>query len=245
MTEGVNNQETAAPEQQQTTSQSVISDRARDNFRRLEEAREAEKEARIRAEAKAEMMEREISNIKSMLTPQEKDPLDDVEDYVDKDRLRAKLAREREAYKKEAEQIAKRSIEEYEAKKQQAERKNYKERLKNNFRDYDDVMTEQSLNQLAQTDPLFVKAISHIQDDYERGETVYEYLKSRKPQEKPSIKEKVEANMHNPYYVPASSGTPSAIDFDVKSKSARDAAYAKLKSAIKKGVSSDMNRPTY
>jgi hypothetical protein len=52
-----------------------------------------------------------------------------------------------------------------------------------------------------------------------------------KKEEKISIKEKVEENTKNPYYIPSSASIPSAVDFDIKSPQARRQAYEKLKAA--------------
>jgi hypothetical protein len=85
-----------------------------------------------------------------------------------------------------------------------------------------------------------LKSVLKIQDDYERRLLTYEYLKAQQPkkqaEEKASIKERVEENQRNPYYIPAGSGTPTALEFDIKSKSARDQAYQKLKEAQRRPI---------
>lgn len=223
MTDGVNNAEIAT--QQESSPQ--VTDKEL-NFRRLEAIRDQEREARIRAEMHAQAMHKELEAIKQMLQPKEADPLDDVEDYVDATRLKAKLEKERASFKKEAEEIARRT---YEEKDREREQKNFLGRLKAEYRDFDEVMTESNLAQLEKTNPVFLKAVLAIPDDYERRKLAYEYLKnSRAPtEERASIKEKVEENARNPYYIPPTSGTPAAVEFDLHSKEARNQAYAKLK----------------
>ena len=231
MTQGVNEDVAASQEQeQQAQPVAAVSDKEL-NFRRLEAAREAERERAVRAEMQADQMRAELNEIKQMLQPKESDPLDGAEDYVDPARLRAKLDKERAFSRKEAKEIARQT---YEEQKQEDERKNFMPRLKSQFPDYDQVMTEANIAALEQSDPVFVRAILREQNEYARRLDTYEKIKSlqvSKPAEKVSIKAKVEENARNPYFVPSSTGTPAGIDFDVSSKSAREAAYAKLKAA--------------
>lgn len=232
MSEALNeNQETARPEKLNDN----VSERSRENFRRLEAAKDAEKEARIRAEMQAEQLKREMEEIKQLLKPKEVDPLDDVEDFVDPARLRAKLEKEREAFRKEASKIAN---EIYESKRREDEQKNVIPKLKSQFSDYDEVMNEDNLIRLEQENPEFLEAVLDIKDDYKRRKLTYDYLKKSvkvAPQE-PSIKQKVEENQRNPYYFESGSGNPMALDFDVKSPQARETAYQKLKQAQRRPI---------
>lgn len=207
------------------------------NFRRLEAARDAEREARIRAEMQNQRMQEELQSIKEMLKPKEIDPLDDSDDYVDPARLKAKLDKEREAYEKKAKAIARDT---YEQIQKEEREKNFLGRLKSEHADYDQVMNENSIAALEQQNPHFVQAILKIGDEYERRKLAYDYIKANQtPKEPPpSIKEKVAENAANPYYVATGSGTPMAIEFDTKSASARQAAYAKLKAAQKRPIGS-------
>lgn len=225
------NQDVAVPAEVKSTQQ-VLSDKEL-NFRRLEQEREREREARIRAEMQAQMMQQEIENIKQLLKPKEKDPLDDIGEMDDTSQIKAKFQKkldlERATFERKAEEIARKT---YEEQKKQDEQKNYLQRLKSEFRDYDDVMTENNIASLEQQNPVFLKAILQIGDEYERRKLAYEYLRAgtKKPDES-SIKNKVEENQKNPYFIPASTGTPTAVEFDIRSKSARDQAYQKLKQA--------------
>lgn len=240
MNEGVTNQEAAEPVEK---AQNGHSDKEL-NFRQLEASREAErkakeveKEARMRAEFEAEMLKRELEEIKQMLQPKEKDPLDEVEDYVDPDRLKAKLKIERAALERKAKDIAKQTYDEIKREEQEKEKRDFLGRLKKEYPDYDQVMNENNLLTLEKVDPLFLDTVLAIPDDYERRKKTYAKLKALpQPEEKVSIKEKVVENQQNPYYIPAGSGTPTAVEFDIRSKSARDAAYAKLKSAQRKPI---------
>jgi hypothetical protein len=232
MTEGVNEQANAQPEKAQ--SHEGLSNKEF-NFRKLEAAREADREARIRAEMQAEQMRNELREIKEMLQPKEQDPLDGVEDFVDPVRLKAKLEKERTRFTREAKEIAERT---YEERKQKDEKANFFQRLRGQFSDYDEVMNETNLAHLQEEDPVFLDTVVKVPDEYERRLDTYKKIKSmqaKKPklEERASIKEKVEENMRNPYFIQPSSGNPSAVEFDIRSKSARDQAYQKLKAAQK------------
>lgn len=235
MNEGVNDQESAVPEKE-VPAQNVVSDKEL-NFRKLEAAREQDREARIRAEMEAQMLRREMEEIKQMLQPKEKDPLDGVEDYVDPARLIAKFDKERSAFERKAKEIAKKTYEELEQQKVENEKKNYLQRLKKDLPDFDQVMNEASISQLEKIDPVFLETVLAVPDDYERRLMTYKKLKSlSKPEEKKSIQTKVVENQQNPYYIPNGSGTPAAVQIDLRSKEAREAAYAKLKAAQRRPI---------
>ena len=232
MNEDVNVQQESVIPVNEPQSQKEISDKEI-NFRRLEAAREAEKEARIRAEMQAEMLRREVEEIKTYLQPKEIDPLDSVEDYVDPKTLRIKLEKERAAFERKAEEIAKKTFEKLERQKNEQEKGRFLEKLRDKLPDYDQVVNESTLIQLDKIDPVFLRAVSAVPDEYERRLMTYQKLKSLpRAEEKPSIKEKVAENQQNPYYIPTGSGTPTGgIDFDISSKDARAKAYDKLKQA--------------
>jgi len=228
MIDGVIGQESAQPE---NTSSLQASDKARENFARLEKAKQEERDARIRAEMEREMLRKQLDDIRQANQPKEEDPLDGVDDYIDKERLQLIRQKDKAAFQKEAELIANKT---YEARRREEEKQNYLPRLKSQFNDYDSVMSEANIAKLEKSSPAFLKTVLKIEDDYERRLLTYEYLKSQTDkieEPKSSIQDRVAENQRNPYYSPAGSGTPAAVDFDIKSKSAREQAYAKLKAA--------------
>ncbi len=237
MTEGVTQQEIANPEK--LKPQDGPSDKEI-NFRKLEAAREVEREARIRAEMQTEAMRNELNEIKQMLQPKEEDPLDGVEDYVDPTRLRAKLEKVSAHLKKEAKEIARQTIKED---REQEEKRNFLQRLKYQFSDYDQVMSEANIASLETVDPVFLETVLEVPDDYARRLKTYKKLKSLQQvaprvEEKASIKDRVEENAKNPFYISSSISTPStsAVDFDVSTKEARNQAYEKLKAAQRRPI---------
>ena len=232
MSEGVTDQEIVRPEETKSQSQG-ISDKARENFARLEAAKQAERDARIRAEMERDMLKKQIDESSR---PKEVDPLDGVEDYIDKERLQLIRQKDKAAFQKEAEEIANRT---YETRRKEEDKRNFLPKLKAQFSDYDQVMNEKNIAELEERSPAFVKSVLNIQDDYERRLLTYEFLKGQQPkpaEEKPSIKDRVAENQQNPYYIPAGSGTPTALEFDTKSKAARDQAYQKLKQAQRRPI---------
>jgi hypothetical protein len=237
MTEGVNDQAIAQPEKEAVQTES-LSDKER-NFRRLEAARDQEREARIRAQMEAEELKKRLDHIEQMMQPKEIDPLDEVQDITDLDSNRFKaILSDREAkLERKAKQIAKTAIQEHE---QEKKKTNFREELRRQHQDYDTVMNEQTIAYFSEREPEAVAAITAIEDPYVRCEQAYHFFKKKMPakEEKPSIKEKVEENSQNPYYIPSGSGTPpySAVEFDVRSPSAQKAAYAKLKEAQRRPI---------
>lgn len=234
MSEGVKEQDAAALVKEDKP-QPVFSDKARENFERLEKSKEEERERRVKAEMEAALMKQRLEMLEQRLQPQESDPLDGVEDYVDKDRFKAALEQNNRRLNREAEEIADRKLREW---KQQEHKENHMQRLKSEFPDFGQVMTADNVVKFEETHPEFVQSLMHIQDDYERKRLAYNFFKRNTPKEEPrqSIKERVEENKLNPYHIPSGSGVPSAMEYDLKSKSARDAAYAKLKAAQKNPI---------
>lgn len=233
MTEGVTKQDVAKPDDKAVVN-SGLSDKEI-NFRKVEALREQEREARIKAELQNDLLRNELESIKQMLQPKEKDYLDDLQDISDLDpaKFKAILAQKEAQFKKEAKQIAKSAIDEHE---QQKRKTNFRDELRRQYHDYDSVMNEQMIAHISETEPDALGAISAIEDPYVRCEKAYHFFKKKMPtqkQELPSIKEKVEENAMNPYMIAASSAAPpyAAVEFDVRSSSARKDAYEKLKAA--------------
>jgi hypothetical protein len=233
MTEGVTEQETAEPVKE------VVSQHLNDkdnNFRRLEQAREADRERAIKAETELAFYKQQSEMQNQRNRPQEVDPLDSMEDYVDPKVLKTALEQRERRFKREAEEITDKKLREW---KQQELQENHMDRLKSQYNDYDQVMNEKNIVDLEQANPEFVQSLLSVKDDYERKKLAYNFLKrNTRPKESltASIKEKVEANAKNPYYIAAGSGTPSAMDYDIKSPQARAAAYQKLKDAQRRPI---------
>ena len=245
MQEDVNQPEIVTPAQEQPAS--GLSDKARENFARLEKAKEEAAERAHKAEMEAALLKQRLDDMEARLKPKEQeiDPLDTIEDFIDPKSLRATLDHREKRLKREAEEIAERKLQEWKAKEHQ---QNHINRLKSEYPDFSEVMTEKNVMAVEQSNPEFVQSLLHIKDDYERKKLAYNFFKRVLPKEAPqeqkaSIKERVEENQRNPYFIPAGSGTPSAVDFDLKSPQARQAAYAKLKAAQRRPLGSGSSNP--
>lgn len=237
MTSAVTDQEHSAPDK-------AVSDKEL-NFRKLEEAREREraerereKEARMRAEFERDRVQQEILELKEMLKPKEVDPFDDEDFDPDlRTRIEAKLAKERSSFEKKAQQIAEDTYQRKIAEKEQAAKKDFNTRLREKYQDIDKVITESSLADLHEKDPVFLESVLAIPDDYTRRELTYKRLKANSAPKVEDIQKKIDKNLKNPYYIPDSAvPTSSGIDFDVRSPEARQAAYAALKAAQGKPI---------
>lgn len=238
MTEDVNDQAIVQPEQKAVQTES-LSDKGERNFRRLEESRDKEREARIRAQVEAEELKKRLDHIEQMMQPKEKDLLDDMQDISDLDpnKFKAILSDREAKLERKAKQIAKTAIQEHE---QEKKKTNFREELRRQHQDYDTVMNEQTIAYFSEREPEAVEAITAIEDPYVRCEKAYQFFRKRMPakEEKPSIKAKVEENTQNTYMMPSGSGVPptGAVDFDVRSPAAQKAAYAKLKQAQRRPI---------
>ncbi len=233
MIEGVTeNQALANPDEVQLQKESQSNKEL--NFRRLEAQRDQEKEARMRAEMQTDMLRKEFESLKTMMTPKEKDPLDEIQDLSELDprKLKEILSKRDTAIRKEAEDSALRRLEE---RQKELKRTNFRDVLREKYDDYDEVMNKDVVASIQEQEPDAIDALSSIEDPYVRCEKAYKFIKKRignhAQEQKNTIKDTVEENMRNPYMIPGSSGSPSAVDFDVKSPAAKKAAYAKLKAA--------------
>lgn len=242
MTEVVKEQPTDKVAEKGAQVQEQLSDKEI-NFRRLEASRDLEREARLKAEFQAQSLMKEIENIKQYLQPKEKDPLDEIEDIQDlsKDKLKEILYKREEQLQKKFENSLPQKLEELERNKRKT---NFRDTLRGIYPDYDEVMNKDVIAEITEREPEAVQRISAKEDPYERCEEAYhffktmkKYTKPPKQEESPSIKDKVEENMQNLYFIPSGQGTPPpAVEFDVRSKSARQAAYDRLKAAQRRPV---------
>lgn len=247
MIEGVNNQvDSAKPDENGAQVKEQLSDKEL-NFRRLEaardkerDARDREREARLKAEMQNEMLKQELENIKQMLQPKDQDLFEGIENLSDLDSSKFKeiLSKREEQIEKRFEKTLTQKLDEIERNKR---RTNFRDELRKVYQDYDKVMNEDVIATIQEREPEAVAAISAIEDPYVRCESAYKFFRKHlaapQKQETASIKERVEENMLNSYFVPSGQGSsPSAVEFDLRSKSARQAAYDKLKAAQRRPV---------
>lgn len=230
MTVGVKDQAPAAPEKASSDKEL--------NFRKLEAAREQDREKAIRLEMQNQMLEKELSEIKEYLKPKEVDPFDDIDEFIEeplKKKLEAKFNKVVSLSERKAEEAVERKLLERERQKEEAEKKNFLPKLKSSYNDFDEVMTEKNIYELGEKDPEFLTAVLEMPDEYRKRELLYNRIKKQKKEPEPTVQDKVQKNLRNPYFIPASAApTSNALDFDLNAPGARLAAYQKLKQMQKK-----------
>lgn len=248
MIEGVTeNQAIANPDNQVVLQNETLNDKEL-NFRRLEDQRNQEKEGRLRAELQAEksqmqtdMIQQQFESLKQMMTPKEKDPLDEIEDLseLDPKKLKEILSRRDTNIRKETEESVLRRIEED---KKEKKRTDFLKILQEKYDDFDSVMNKEVVERFREQEPDALDALFAIEDPYVRCEKSYKLIKKKlgnKTQDQTNnIKDRIEENLTNPYMIRSSSVSPGAIDFDVRSVSKKQEAYAKLKAAQRRPIGS-------
>jgi len=172
------------------------------NFRKQEEAFlrkiEAEKQARLAAEARVQELERQRHR-----EPSYEEDDDDSDPYIDRRRLEKKLKSFEEKTGKQTETAIQKAVREAIAEER---RQNW---LKSNP-DFEEVM--QHAEKLAQKDPELAETILSMPEGFERHKLVYKNIKAlrlhEKEQPKPSIQETIDRNRRTPYYQPSDQGAP-------------------------------------
>lgn len=203
------------------------------NFARLRQEKERAVAVAQEAMADKERLQQEIEKVRAqaskMRTPEfeEDDEVDD-EPYVNRKGLKRVLSKLDQSIESKiderAQAIARKILEE-------DRQKNFVFQLKSEYRDFGDVVTADTLEKLNQKNPRMASIIDRMPDGYEKGQMVYETIKEmglhKKPE--PSVKDKVEQNLRNPYYYPTTSGQGSTPMGDF-SPAGKKAAYEKIKS---------------
>lgn len=201
------------------------------NFAALRKKTEA-LEAQLQQSEQERLQQRQLlEQMQAKLQPDrdEFDALPD-EELIDKAKLKRIREKDREKLLKEAEQVARQTY-------QKLDSENFAYKLKMAYPDYDQVVNEANAEKLQEKDPLFMKALAKVSDEFERREMAYQKMKElSRQEEKPKVKAQdvVEENRKaaGNFFTPSGQGpmnNPYAFEFDVRNKEARQQAYAKLK----------------
>lgn len=200
------------------------------NFARLRQEKERAVAAAQDAIAEKERLQQEVEKVRAqaekMRVPEIDEDEDDDEPYVNRKGLKRVLSKLDQSIESKiderAQAIAKRILEE-------ERQKNFVFQLKSEYRDFNDVVTSNTLEKLQEVNPRMAAIIERMPDGYEKGQMIYETIKTMGLHKKPeaSVKEKVEQNMRNPYYHPstAGQGTVAMGDF---TEAGKKAAYEKV-----------------
>lgn len=223
----VTNQEVAAtenPSEKQGVSNRDI------NFERLRQERE-----RLAYELEKANIEKQ--RLQEAINAKQSSHQDDEEDsgYIDPEkeikRLKKELKNSKFESQKQAEQIARRVVED-------ENKKNFLFRLKAEHPDYDAVVSDETALKLEQQFPGMARSIMNVPDEYERRKIAYESIKSlglhKSKKEEPAMQQKVDSNnKRSLYYTPSSAGSGPAQMGDF-SPAGRKAAYEKMRDMMKR-----------
>lgn len=152
------------------------------NWRAFREARKLDRQKREEAERKAAEKEAEVAALKAAMeaafarnTPPnppaysqtyQQDPYEETEDQRIEKKVQAALAA------KEAEMERRRKEEEY---------KTYPQRLKQNYSDFDNVVSQDNLDYIDYHYPEISRTLGRLQDGYEKWSDVYHTIKKLVP----------------------------------------------------------------
>lgn len=204
-----------------------------ENLRKKTEALEAALQERDQTMQKQQMM---IEQMQQRANP-DRDEFDSLpdEELIDKAKLKKIRDKDRESYRKEAEQVARQTYEKIDS-------ENFAYKLKMAYPDYDEVVNSANAEKLQEKDPEFMSLLAEVKDEFKRRESAYKRMKKLvQNEDKPKVKaqEVVEENRKaaGNFFTPSGQGpmnNPYAFEFDVRSSDARKQAYQKLKAAQKR-----------
>jgi hypothetical protein len=157
------------------------------------------------------------------------------DELIDKAKLQRIREKDRENFRKEAEQVARQTY-------AQLDNENFANKLKFAYPDYDEVVNAANAEKLQEKDPEFMSLLAEVKDEFKRREMAYKKMKKlASNEEKPKVKaqEVVDENrkVAGNYFTPSGQGpmnNPYAFEFDVRNPQARTQAYQKLKAAQKR-----------
>lgn len=174
-------------------------------------------------------LQEEVERLRNQRAPEVPDDEEDDtsgDPYVDKRKLKKLFTKweqkNDEKIVKTAREIAKEILSE-------ERQRDYMFRLKSEHRDFEDVVNDESIERLKSASPKMAAMLANVPGEYEKHLFAYEAIKManlhRKPEE--NVKQKVEQNLRNPYYHPATTGSGSTSMGDF-SQAGKKAAYEKI-----------------
>ena len=204
-----------------------------ENLRKKTEALEAQLQQRDQQFQKQNQL---IEQMQARIQP-DRDEFDSLaaDELIDKQKLQRIREKDRESYRKEAQQVARETY-------AQLDNENFATKLKYAYPDYDEVVNSANAEKLQEKDPEFMSLLAEVKDDFKRREMAYKKMKKlAQAEEKPKIKAQdvVDENRKTAGNFFTNSGqgptsNPYAIEFDVRNNDAKKAAYQKLKAAQKR-----------
>lgn len=212
----------ANAEQQKQTDKELNFAKLREKNERAERELEAQRQETIR-------LAQEVDRLKQRYSSHvEEEDDDDSEPYVETKKLKKILAKVDEKIERAAEEKAARIFE-------QKMKQDYMFRLKSEYKDFDEVLNQETIDKLAEAHPSLTNQIMKIGDEYERRVTAYETIKGmglHKKAEASPIQEKINQNMRNLYHVPSATGNPPAAVGDF-SQAGKKNAYENMQKLMR------------
>lgn len=132
----------------------------------------------------------------AQVAKQEPDEMESIADgeYIDKGKIKKLVSREVERVKAEARREAEKVL-------QEQEKSQFMQRLKGQYKDFDEIVNSETLALLEQQDPELAVSIAELQDPYKIGMQSYKFIKAMNLAEKvPStrrareVEKKIEQN---------------------------------------------------
>lgn len=171
-------------------------------------------------------MQAELQKYKQRPKDDDDEDDSDNEPYVDHKKLKKTVSQFGNQLKQETSTIVQQEVQKALAEER---RQNW---MKQNS-DFQQVMSEETVQKFAQADPDLASTILEMPDTFERQKLVYRNIKALgldKPVAKqPSIQEKIDANRRSPYYQPSGMGNAPYQSVGDFSEQGQKNAYEKMK----------------
>lgn len=193
----IENTETAAPVQENTTPQVeeqpvIKSESNQANWRKFREEREKDRKARLEAEKIAEQKKAEAEALKAAMETLLVKPVhipepafhveSNGEDVIEK-KIQMALEKERQKYENE---------------QRQREQQQLPQKLEQTYRDFNQVCSTENLDYLEYHYPEVASAFKYMPDGFEKWSSIYQSVKRFVPQGHKEDQKRIEQNMMKP-----------------------------------------------
>ncbi len=202
--------------QTETVAQDIVETQETEqqiNWRKFREQREVERKQKEAAEKRAQEKEAEAQALKAamdaLLNKSPQRSFQNDNHYDNQNDSQHDLSDDEKIQRKVEEAIAKREIE-YERARKERENKEYPQRLLNEYRDFNEVCSQENLDYLEFHHPEIASAFKYAPDGYDKWVNVYKVTKKLLPNAG-SMKEtkKAESNFKKPQSMAVPGSTPT------------------------------------
>ena len=212
-----------SPQENTPPQETQVEDRQDKNWREMRRINtELERKARAQEELIASLIKQAMPVQQGQREiPDELDSIPDG-DYIPKGQVQKLMEKEARKADKRAEETVQRILEE-------REKANFHKRLKEEFSDFDDVVTAETLEMLEQQHPKLAKTIADLKDPYAMGYQTYEFIKAKGLVDKTpnhrrakEVEKKIEQNAKTVQSPQAFDKRPMAQTFQMTEKQKQD-----------------------